>query len=179
MLMASLPGMSQTAMTMTDSPDPFTELLSNARTQQQIVEESLLRLHSHTAGLDAVVREEIHRTFVEECGALVEEARRVTDTLAHLQGVARSYLGWSGVVSTVLSIVAAMWIVNQRLPSRTEQAGLRQEEVRLKDSVTQLARLGGRVALRRCGPSGRICAQVDLKAPTYGAAGDFYVLKGY
>src|SRR5581483_3036467 len=48
-------------------------MAEDAPALQQLAEQSLLRLQSHTAGLDQIVRDEIRRCFIAECGALVEE----------------------------------------------------------------------------------------------------------
>jgi hypothetical protein len=171
---------------MSEAPAPLageggaaTQLLASARSQQQLAEESLLRLHSHTAGLDAIVRDEIHHSFVAECGALIEEARAASEALAHLHRSARGYFGWSCIVTVLLSMAAALMAVRRQLPSAAELVQLRQQESLLRASVAQLSQLGGRVTLRRCGPSGRLCVEVDLSAPVYGPSGDYYILKGY
>ena len=171
--------MSDAPLARVDGADPVTHLLTSARTQQQMAEDSLLRLNAHAAGLDAVVREQIHRSFISECGDLIEEARRSSEALIHLHRAARSYLGWSSLITAILSIVSALVMVYHYLPSPAEQSRLRREEATLRASVARLTELGGKVALRRCGPAGRVCVEVDLGAPVYGEAGDFYVLKGY
>jgi hypothetical protein len=49
----------------------------------------------------------------------------------------------------------------------------------LAAKVSRLEQRGGRIDLRQCGASRRLCVQVDLKAPKYGEKADFYVLEGY
>ncbi len=157
---------------------PWTQLLQSAQAQQQLAEQSLLRMQSCTASLDEVVRDEIRRTFVAECGALVEEARLATEALAHLQRSARRHVGVTSLLAVILSVGGVLLLVGGWLPSPGEAARLRAEQATLSASIAQLSQLGGQVQLRRCGPAGRLCARVDLTTPSYGAAGDFYVLKG-
>ena len=142
-------------------------------------DQSLLPLQSHMAGLDEIVRDEIRRSFISECGALVEEARLATEALARLQRSARRHFGVSSLLTVLLSVGGVLLVARGWLPSPRETARLRAEQARLSASIAQLSELGGRVRLRRCGTAGRICAQVDRTAPAYGADGDFRVLKGY
>ncbi|HEX4049868.1 MAG TPA: hypothetical protein VHY19_03195 [Steroidobacteraceae bacterium] len=146
---------------------------------QQLAEQSLLRLQSHTAGLDEVVRDEIRRSFIAECGALVEEAHLAAEALAHLRRCARRHFATFGMLTVLLSIGAVLLLVGGWLPSRSETARLRAEQAKLSSSIVRLSQLGGQVEMRRCGPQARLCVRVDVTAPRYGSAGDFYVLKGY
>lgn len=146
---------------------------------QQLAEQSLLRLQSHTAGLDEIVRDEIRRCFIAECGAMVEEAHLASEALSHLRRGARRHFGASAVLTVLLSIGAVLLLLGGWLPSRSEMTRLRAEQARLAASVAELSQLGGQAQLRRCGRQARLCARVDVTAPRYGSAGDFYVLKGY
>lgn len=146
---------------------------------QQLAEQSLLRLQSHTAGLDEIVRDEIRRSFIAECGALVEEAHLAAEAFAHLRRGARRHFGAFAVLTVLLSIAGVLLLAGGWLPSRSEMTRLRTEQARLGSSVEELSQLGGQVELRRCGRQARLCVRVDLAAPRYGTAGDFFVLKGY
>lgn len=146
---------------------------------QQLAEHSLLRLESHTAGLDEIVREEIRRAFVNECGALVEQAHLASEALAHLQRSARGHFGALSLLTVILSVAGVLLLAGGWLPSPRESARLRAEQASLAGSIAELSRLGGQMQMRRCGPEERLCIRVDLKAPTYGATGDFLVVKGY
>ena len=65
------------------------------------------------------------------------------------------------------------------LPSAAEVSGLKARRDELILNVSRLEQRGGRVDLRRCGASLRLCVQVDLKAPKYGDKADYYILEGY
>ena len=146
---------------------------------QQLAEQSLLRLQSHTAGLDEVVRDEIRRSFIAECGALVEEAHLAVQALAHLRRRACRHFGTLGVLTVLLSMGAVLLLAGGWLPSRRETLRLRAEQAQLRRSIAELSQRGGAVELRHCGPKARLCVRVDLTAPRYGTAGDYYVLEGY
>ncbi|HEY7930439.1 MAG TPA: hypothetical protein VID71_10515 [Steroidobacteraceae bacterium] len=146
---------------------------------QQLAEQSLLRLQSHTAGLDQIVRDEIRRSFIAECGALVEEAHLASQALIHLRRSARRHFGAFAVLTVLLSAGAMLLLIGGSLPSRSETTRLRAEQARLAASVAELSQLGGHTQLRRCGRQARLCVRVDVTAPRYGSAGDFYVLEGY
>jgi hypothetical protein len=146
---------------------------------QQLAEHSLLRLESHTASLDAIVREEIRRAFIDECGALVEQAHLACEALAHLQRSARRQFGLLGLLTVMLSVAGVLLLARGWLPSPRESARLRAEQARLAASVAELSEVGGQLQMRRCGVQQRLCVRVDLTAPSYGKSGDFMILKGY
>jgi len=155
-------------------------LLSEAvQTQQSAASAALERLREHTAGLDAVVREEIRGTLIEELAALGEETRAATAALRALQRAAgQRQLAWGVCVSTLagcLPLALGYWL----LPSRAELATLRASREQLSAEVAQLSAQGGRAELRHCGAARRLCVRVDRSAPPYGAAADFRVLQGY
>jgi len=60
-------------------------LLETAQTQQRLIGASLRQLKAHTQGLDAVVRDQIRRTLIEELGAVVEHSARAVRTLQALE----------------------------------------------------------------------------------------------
>lgn len=154
-------------------------LMETARAHQQLVDESLTRLEAHTHGLDEVVRDQIRRTFVDECGALVEEARMAVHALQRLKRTASRQFTWWSVALTLLSGGAALLVLEQLVPSQGELTALRTQRQQLSAAVNQLAEDGGRVELRRCGRARRLCVRIDKQAPVYGEAADYFIVKGY
>ncbi len=154
-------------------------LLQTAQAHQQLADRSLSRLEAHTLGLDSVVREEIRHTFICECGALVEEARRAADALAHLQRRARRHLLGTAALFAALSSGALLLVIWRLAPSGEQLAALRAQRAQLAAGVAQLTASGGRLQLRRCGSARRLCVRVDRQAPVYGEAADFLIVKGY
>jgi hypothetical protein len=154
-------------------------LMESVQAQQRGLDESLQTLHAHTRGLDAVVRDEIRRTLVEEFHMLGAETRRVASVL---QAAGRA-AGWRAVrVGLVLALSASLapatviwWIV----PSRTEIAALRAERDALAANMHQLGQQGGRIQWRRCGEAQRLCVRVERAAPAFGESADFLIVKGY
>jgi hypothetical protein len=65
------------------------------------------------------------------------------------------------------------------LPSQSELAALRSKRDELASNVAHLEQRGGRIDLRHCGGTDRLCVRVDRKAPVYGEAADYLVVRGY
>jgi hypothetical protein len=129
--------------------------------------------------LAQIVRDELRAAFVEEFRALGEASQRAAEALQSVRRAASARVAlWSlGVVLACSAIpVTVAWVA---LPSRASVQRLRNERDALETRVAELARRGGRVDLRRCGASGRLCARVDRSSPAYGADGDYLILKGY
>jgi hypothetical protein len=154
-------------------------LLEAAQGQQAAAATALAQLREHTSGLDAIVREEIRHTLIEELAALTEESRRALYSLRRLQRLAgvraAAYSAALGVLSALLPLAAAWWL----LPSRGEITTLRAAHEQLTDSIARLTAQGAQAQLQHCGTSRRLCVRVDRSAPPYGAAGDYFVVKGY
>jgi hypothetical protein len=158
-------------------------LMETAQTHQSLADAALQRLRTHTQDLDAVVRDEIRRTLVEELRSLASEidgAARSLRSLAHVANM-RSAL-WSigtltlgGAFSIAITIVATRWL----LPSHSEIAGLTARRDELALAVARLEQRGGRIDLRRCGDSERYCVRVDRNAPAFGRQADYLVVAGY
>jgi len=129
--------------------------------------------------LDAAVRDEIRRTFTDECGALVQEAANAAEALLKLQRAANRRLAWWAWVCAGLSAAAAWLVVARLLPSSAQLAALRAQRTQLTAAVAQLAQRGGRIDLRRCGSARRLCVRVDRRSPAYGDAGDYFIVQGY
>jgi hypothetical protein len=154
-------------------------LLETAQTQQKLIASGLRQLKSHTQGLDAVVREQIRCTLVEELGAVVEQSTRTVDALrtleraAHLRLIAwtLALTGLSGLVTGV----SAWWL----LPRPAQIEAMRAQREQLAVAIETLEKRGGLIDLRRCGSEQRWCARIDRQAPAYGGQSDYMVLKGY
>jgi len=154
-------------------------LMEAAASHQNVAENVLRQLAAHTQDLEAVVRGEIRRALAEELQAFSSETH---DAIAGLRAVRRSVTlrvgAWNlaVVVLSGLAFLGAGWMM---LPSRTEMARLRERRDELSGAVAQLEKQGGRIDLRRCGESRRLCVRVERQAPAFGVAADFYVVKGY
>ena len=158
-------------------------LMETAQTQQTLVDAALERLKTHTQDLDAVVREEIRRTLVNELQGLAAESKDAARALRALRRAANLRMAlWSvGIaalccaMSTALIVAAARWL----LPSRAEIAALRSQHEQLVSAIVLLEEHGGRIDLRRCGEAGRFCVRVDRKAPAFGQRADYFIVAGY
>jgi hypothetical protein len=154
-------------------------LMESAQVHQKLAEGQLEKLRAHTQDLDAVVRDEIRRTLVEELQMLTAETARATSALQKLRnGTARRgvVLSLSGaMLCALVPIALARWA----LPSPAEMTALRARREELAASVSKLEQQGGRIDWRRCGEARRLCVRVDRKAQSYGANADYYVIEGY
>jgi hypothetical protein len=154
-------------------------LMEAAQAQQALAATTLDRLRDHTAGIDALVRDEIRATLLEEMQALSEDTRRAAESLRRLQRTANLRLiVWSAAVLGIASLLPctiAWWL----LPTRAEIQSLAARREELSANIARLSRQGGNVELRHCGTAQRLCVQVERNAPIYGAAGDFLIVKGY
>jgi hypothetical protein len=154
-------------------------LMEAAQAQQTLAANTLDRLREHTAGLDAIVREEMRATLLEELQALEEDTRKAVEALRRLQRTANLRLiAWTAIVASVASLLPsaiAWWL----LPSRAEIDALGARRDELAANVARLSRQGGNLELRYCGTTQRLCVRIERSAPAYGAAGDFLIVKGY
>jgi len=150
-----------------------------AQAQQTLAATALDRLREHTAGLDAVVREEIRHVLIEEMHALTEDARGAAEALRKLRHGAnlRLLLWMAGLVSFAATIpLGIAWYL---LPTGADVVALGAKRDELTAGIARLTRQGGNVELRRCGSAQRLCVRIDRSAPAYGEGGDFLVVKGY
>lgn len=154
-------------------------LLEAIETQRTDASAAVAQLQAHSAGLDAVVRDEIRAVMSAELHALSEQGQR---TALSLRAAARATLLSRGLWSAAIAALAAAaplllscWL----LPSHQEIAALRAERDELTARLEQLARQGARAQLRRCGSEQRLCVRIDRRAPRYGTAADYYVIQGY
>jgi hypothetical protein len=154
-------------------------LMEAAHAQQALAETTLERLKAHLSDLDDVVREGIKQSLVDELQVLGNESRRASEALRRLGRSANIRVAFWSVGMTVLCTAIPMcgeWLF---LPSQSELAALRSKRDELASSVERLEQRGARIDLRHCGGTDRLCVRVDRKAPIYGEAADYYVVKGY
>lgn len=154
-------------------------LMESAQVHQKLAEGQLEKLRAHTADLDAVVRDEIRRTLVDELQLLTAETTRAARALQKL----RSGAAWRGMVlslsGAMLCALVPIALARWALPSPADIATLRARRDELAASVAKLEQQGGRIEWRRCGETKRLCVRVDRKAASYGEKADYYVIEGY
>lgn len=84
-------------------------LMEIAHAHQQLAEASLASLKEHAAGLDAVVREQIRRTLIEELRGVHVESERAVRSLRRVQKAADlRILVWSVGIAALSALVAAV-----------------------------------------------------------------------
>jgi hypothetical protein len=154
-------------------------LMEAAHAQQALAESALEKLRAHVGGLDDIVREEIRRTLVDEFQVLGDESKRTAEALRRLARSANARVVLWSVGLTLLCAAIPMGAEWWLLPSQNELAALRSKRDELASNVAHLEQRGGRIDLRRCGGTDRLCVRVDRKAPVYGDAGDYFVVRGY
>jgi hypothetical protein len=154
-------------------------LMEAAQAQQALAESVLEQLKGLMGTLDDVVRDQIRRALVEELQVLGIESQRAAESLRRLGRAANARMAlWSvglTLLCTAIPMCGQWWLI----PSQHEIQALRLERNALAASVASLEGRGGRIDLRRCGGTDRLCVRVDRKAPAYGDAGDYLVVKGY
>jgi hypothetical protein len=153
-------------------------LVEGAQLLQRSAESQLERLREHTLSLDEVVRDEIRRTLIEEFQGLMHEVQRAAQSLRALQRAANLRTIWLGALLALAFGAAPLLAVRLWLPSEAKLAELSAERDRLTENLNTLTRQGARVDLRHCGDS-RLCVRIDVRAPKFGAAQDYYVVAGY
>ena len=128
---------------------------------------------------ERLVREEIRRTMVDELQMLTVETSRAIGALEKIRRSAGVRTTLGGVGLAVACAIVPVIVAKLTLPSAADVAALKARHDELTARISRLEQRGGRIELRQCGASLRLCARVDLKAPKYGEKGDFYVLEGY
>jgi len=157
----------------------FGLLLDTAQAHQQATEQHLEALKSHTRDLDAIVRDEIRRTLVEELQLLTAEIDKALRALQSLRlGAAVRTASWSGGVVVLTALIPGL-VLWWSTPSATQIASLRAERDALNANLARLEAQGARVEWRRCGEARRLCVRIEHGAPAYGESGDFYIVKGH
>jgi hypothetical protein len=154
-------------------------LMEAAHAQQALAETAVEALKAHARDLDALVREEIQRTLLDELQTLSADSRHAAEALRILRRTAEARVALWSVASTVLCCCAVLGLASWVLPSRAEIAALRATRDQLAEQVARLEQRGGRIELRRCGDADRLCVRVDRKAPVYGEKADYLIVKGY
>ena len=154
-------------------------LMESAQAHQKLAESQLEQLCAHAQGLDAVVRDEIRRTLIEELQSLWAESKRATEALNRIRRGATLRAGLWSIVTAILCTGIPMAIMRWALPSESDVAALRARRDELSASVAILEGRGGRIDWRHCGERARLCVRVDRKAPTYGENADYFVVAGY
>jgi len=154
-------------------------LVETAETNQRLVGAMLTKLRQQTEGLDAVVREEIRQTLLDELRGVHVETQRAVQALRRIQRAANlRVVLWSAGIAAMcvaVSLAVAWW----SLPSMTEIQGFRQQRDELLASVERLSKYGARADLQHCGDEHRLCIRVDVKAGRFGQHADYYVIDGY
>jgi hypothetical protein len=154
-------------------------LMETAHSHQDLIDGSLKQLQAHTQGLDEVVRDEIRRIFTAELGELMDESARAAEMLRGLARAATVRVAWwSALIGIVPSGIVAL-LLWWWLPAPAQIAALRAEHERLSAGVARLTDSGGRIDLRRCGDTSRLCVRIDRRAPVYGEQSDYLVVRGY
>jgi malate synthase len=157
-------------------------LMETAQTHQKLAEALIEKLQSHTQGLDAIVRDQIRRTLLEQLQGLHAESQRTAEALRSAQRQIQTrtlvrtvaMMGLSALVTLAIALGVAWYV----LPSRTDIEALRAEREGLASNVAQLEQHGARADLRRCGGE-HLCVRVDLSAPRFGQQRDYFVIRGY
>ncbi len=164
---------------MDDSTMKLGLLLESAQAHQTLADSVLERLKAHVSELEGIARDEIRHTLLDELHALGDDARHAGETLRALRHAADVRVTLWTLGMAALSCTVPMAVARWLLPSRGEVAELSARRDELTANVARLTREGGQIELRHCGGNQRLCVRVDRKAPVYGEAGDFLVVKGY
>jgi len=117
--------------------------------------------------------------MVDELQMLTVETARAIRALEKVRRSAGMRTTVGSLALAVTCAIVPVIVARLMLPSAAEVAALQARHDELTTKVSRLEKRGGRIDLRQCGASLRLCVQVDLKAPKYGEKADFYVLQGY
>ena len=151
----------------------LSQILATVHAQQSQIHDLLATLDSRSRDLDTTVGEAVQRALGEAAGI------RAAQTLTQVhRATGLRFARWSfGIVSACALVPTVLsWAL---LPSRTQLLQARRSLEQLSAGVAELSRQGGRIELRHCGATDRLCARIDRKSPFYGENGDYMVLKGY
>lgn len=84
-------------------------LMEIAQAHQQLAEAALANLKEHAAGLDAVVREQIRRSLIQELRGVHVESERAVQSLRRVQKAADlRIVMWSVGIAALSAVVAAV-----------------------------------------------------------------------
>jgi hypothetical protein len=171
--------MSDRVHTIDDTTMKFGLLMESVQAHQKLAESHLEQLRAHTRDLDAVVRDEIRRTLIEELQSLWAESKRVTEALNRIRRGATLRVSLWSIAIAILCAGIPVGMMRWTVPSGSDVTALRVRRDELSASVAILEGRGGRIDWRRCGERARLCVRVDRKAPTYGDNADYLVVAGY
>ena len=171
--------MSDRVHTIDDTTMKFGLLMESVQAHQKLAESHLEQLRAHTRDLDAVVRDEIRRTLIEELQSLWAESKRVTEALNRIRRGATLRVGLWSIAIAILCAGIPVGIMRWTVPSGSDVTALRVRRDELSASVAILEGRGGRIDWRHCGEGARLCVRVDRKAPIYGEKSDYFVAAGY
>ncbi|GAC1669664.1 MAG: hypothetical protein NVS9B2_14690 [Steroidobacteraceae bacterium] len=171
--------MSEHVQKMDDATMRFGLLMEAAQAHQRMAETHLEKLRAHTQDLDAVVRDEIRRTLIEEMHTLTEESQRTIEAFKRIRPAARLRGALWMIATALICTGVPSSLVWWASPSAAEIAALRSRHQELSANIEKLERQGARIVWRRCGETSRLCFRVDLNAPAYGEKADYFVVAGY
>jgi hypothetical protein len=154
-------------------------LMEAAQTHQDMAQTALQRLNDHAAGLDEVVRDAVRRAVVAEFGALGEHCTQTIESIRGLSRVATRRSVWTGAILAAIPAIIVAVALPYCLPGRAQVAAQKAQLSILQDNVARLAQTGGRIDLRHCGETARLCVRVDRHAPSFGEHADYFVVQGY
>jgi hypothetical protein len=155
------------------APSELDRILETVHAQHTQLHGMLASLESRSRDLDASVGDAVQRALLQPAGL------RAVEKLTQLhQASSIRVARWAfGVVSACALVPALLsWML---MPSRAQMLQARQTFEQLSSAVAQLSREGGRIELRHCGATNRLCVRIDRKSPLYGESADFMVLNGY
>jgi hypothetical protein len=162
-----------------DKTMSFGLLMESAQAHQKLAESQLQKLRDHTRDLDGVVRDEIRRTLIDELQLLTAETSRAVRALEKVRRSAGMRTTVGNIALAAACAIIPVIVARLTLPSAAEVAALKTRHDELTAKIAKLEQRGGRIELRQCGESLRLCVRVDLKAPKFGEKADYYVLEGY
>jgi hypothetical protein len=171
--------MSERGPVVDDDTMKFGLLMESAQAHQKLAETHLEKLRAHTQDLDAVVRDEIRRTLVDELQTLTAESDRAARALREMKRAATMRgLTWTMGIAVLCTAIPTV-IARYALPSQSQIAAMRIQRDSLAQNIARLEQRGGKVDWRSCGDPGRLCVHVDRNAPVYGEKSDYFIVKGY
>ena len=84
-------------------------LMEVAQTHQQLAEATLASLKEHTTGLDAVVREQIRQTLIDQLRGVHIESQMAVESIQRIRNAAdRRTVWWSVWIAVLSAVVASM-----------------------------------------------------------------------
>lgn len=157
----------------------FGLLMESAQSHQALATENLNRLQAHVRDLDAVVRDEIRRTLLEELQAVSVESQAAVRALSRASWHAHGRMLATGAVLVLMATAIPAGLLGWLVPSPAEIAALRSQRTDLEAALLRLRQQGALIEWRRCGEDQRLCVRVDRSAPAFGEQADYRVARGY